>query len=148
MCSGNAARKTAANQAIALAVIAVFFFQFGRVYLVTKLDAFYACPHTQVWTSVASHEFETQETASAEANPASEEALESFLPPSGDDSDSIRSCKESLDGLGLTPIQPIVLPVAVSPQRLPANIMTLARRADFPLENDLTALFRPPRNLS
>jgi hypothetical protein len=140
--TGNRPGSPASVKAIALAIVALFCFQLSRVYFVDQVDAFYTCPYTQVWTSTASDDNET------EAPSNNTETFEGFLASNSDDGTTVRSCKNSADGLGLSPVQPLGTPVAVSPERLEASRVMLAGNVDSAPDTDLPPLFQPPRSLS
>ena len=123
-------------------MVALFCFQLSRVYFVDRVDAFYTCPYTQVWTSAASDDNE------ADAASISTETFEGFLVSESEDRTTVRSCKNSADGLGLSPVQPLGTPVAVSPKSPETNWAHLAGIADSAHDTELPPLFQPPRFLS
>jgi hypothetical protein len=132
----------AAAKAIALAIVALFCFQLSRVYFVDKVDAFYTCPYTQVWTSTTSDD---NEAAAASINT---ETFEGFLASESDDRTTVRSCKNSADGLSLSPVQPFGAPVAVPPQRPETHWTRPAGIVDSAPDTALPLLFQPPRFLN
>jgi hypothetical protein len=122
-------------------VVALFCFQLSRVYLVNKIDVFYNCPNTQVWTSSSSSD------NSAEAADSSADTLAAVISSEQDDRNYVRSCKDTLDGLGLSPVQPLGIPVAIFPQKPVANWVNPAATVDAAPERYLPPLFQPPRSL-
>src|SRR5690348_12322796 len=93
------------NKAIALVALSFFVFQLSRVYLIPTIQAFYICPYTQIWTSQTAPPDNTTQSSSA-----TEDLADDSLPPNPDDPTSIRGCKDSFDGIGLTPVQPLGAP--------------------------------------
>ena len=123
-------------------MVALFCFQLSRVYFVDRVDAFYTCPYTQVWTSAASDDTE------ADAASISTETFAGFLASDSDDRTTVRSCKNSADGLGLSPVQPLGTPVAAPLQSSETNCAHLAGIADSAPDTDSPPLVQPPRTLS
>jgi hypothetical protein len=122
--------------------VVLFCFQLSRVYFVDQVDAFYTCPYTQVWTSTVADDNE------ADVASINTETLEGFLAPESDERTTVRSCKNTADGLGLSPVQPLGAPVAVSPEKFEASRAAMARNVDSPPDTGLPPLFQPPKSLS
>ena len=136
------------TRAIALVLIGLFGFQISRVYLVTKVDAFFVCLNTDVWTSSSPENKKASSVGDRQTSEQSQLILESFVAPTDDGGNYIRGCKDTFDGMGLSPLQPLPLPVVAGFQNLPATWVHLTSRADHEPEIFLSPLFQPPRTLS
>ena len=128
--------RPGAKRAIALVVVVLFCFQLSRFYLIIQLDPVecFDPNHTHHTTSTGAHDHHHDG--------------EETLPHSHDDGFFFQHCKDTFDGAGLTPVQPLGVPVAVSdrqPETTWASSMPESRR---PHENFLPLPFQPPRNLS
>ncbi len=125
-----------ASRAIALAVSVLFCFQLSRFYLVIQLDRFVCFD--------LSHNHEPGVPAAPHDHPDGEEAV----PHSHDEGDHFQHCKDAFDGIGLTPVQPLGVPVAVSTQRPETAWVASLPVNPRPVETNLSPPFPPPRYLA
>ena len=124
------------NRLIALAVVTLFTLQLSRFYFTIQLDQFICYD--------ANH---THQTGSPNAHGHQHEGEEA-LPHSHDDGFFFQHCKDTFDGIGLTPVQPLGVPLAVSCQPPMAVGTIAAREKPQLLEHFLPPPFQPPRSLS
>ena len=123
------------HRAIALMVVSLFTFQLSRYYLIIELDKFICLDATHahgVGSGAAGHH---HDDAGAVAH-------------SHDDGYVIQHCKDTFDGITLTPVQPLGVPVTASyPLSLAIRAVPASQQSQA-VENDLAPPFQPPRNLS
>ena len=136
------------TRAVALVLIALFGYQISRIYLVTKVDAFFVCPNTEVWTSSSTEMNEASSSRSATAPQQRQLVLESIVAPTDDGSNSIRSCKGTFAGLGLSPLQPSCLPGHGALLSLAIHWVRVSGESERGPEIEFPPLCQPPRSLS
>lgn len=125
--------------AVACLLLGLLCFQLSRVYLVVPADAFVcAAPDRDHGGATLSHDDHDR----------GDEALEALLADEHDDRNYVTHCKDTLDGLGLTPAQPYNTPAAEAPQPLIETAVVLPGDTLSPLDTYLPPAFQPPRNLS
>ena len=124
------------TRVIAACVVALFCFQFARFYLVIPLDQFLCLEANHTHTGAASH--------SHDHHHDSEEAL----PHSHNDNDTgyyFQHCKDTFEGMALTPVQPLGMPAAVS-VRQPEIVVAIHQPEERQFfESFLAPPFQPPR---
>ena len=122
-----------ARRSLTLAMVVLFSFQLSRFYLIAHLDpSICSEPNHQHSSSLAETRAHSHEDAGA-------------LPHSHDDGFFFQHCKDSYDGIGLTPAQPLGLPVTVSPG-LPETVWAMILPDILPrAERFLPPPFQPPR---
>ena len=123
-----------ASRVIAVFILSFFGFQLIRGYLVVPLDA-YVCSspdHDHDGTSPNGHHHEDEEA----------------LSQSVDQGNSLQHCKDTLDGLGLIPMEAFGPPVTISRHHLAATWISVAGQNPSPIEIFLPSPFQPPKNLS
>lgn len=122
-----------ARRSLTLAMVVLFSFQLSRFYLIVYLDPSICWePNHQHSSSLAETRDHSHEDAGA-------------LPHSHDDGFFFQHCKDSYDGIGLTPAQPLGLPVTVS-QGLPETVWATILPDIIPrAERFLPPPFQPPR---
>ena len=129
-------RRCPGNKAITIAVVAFFCFHLIRFYLVAPLDVF-AC-----------FEPNFRQGISALENHGHHHDDVGFHSHSEDEGYTLQHCKDTYNGIGLTPVQPLGLPIAVSQEFLELALTAFLFEPSQPLENFLPPPFQPPRNLS
>ncbi|MBI4459098.1 MAG: hypothetical protein HY648_03435 [Acidobacteria bacterium] len=129
-------QRCPARKAITVTVAAFFFFQFIRFYLVAPLDVFECL------------EPNFRQGASASENHGHHHDAVELQSHSEDAGYTLQHCKDTYNGIALTPVQPLGLPVAVSQEFLRLALPTAVCEPSQPLENFLPPPFQPPRNLS
>ncbi|MBI3895074.1 MAG: hypothetical protein HY313_04005 [Acidobacteria bacterium] len=133
----RALQRDVARKATAIVMVAFFSFQFIRFYLVAPLDAF-EC-----------FEPNFRHGISASENHGHHHDELGIVPHSNDDeSYTLQHCKDTYNGIGLTPVQPLGLPIAVSPEFRGLALTLAVYEPSQPLENILLPPFQPPRHLS
>lgn len=130
-----------ATQCVAFVLLGLFCFQLSRVYLVVPADA-YMCSFPS-----PSHE---SETVSGDHHHHDEAASSApFLLANEDDGRSyFQHCKDTLDGLGLTPAQPFGLAAVMQPQPPQPTNYIASIHTPAVLDNFLPPPFQPPRLFS
>lgn len=129
--------KLLAWRRTALVALLFFVLQFTRFYLVVQLDET-ICAHRVAELN--------QAAASTTAHHHSHEA-EQLVPHEHDNGFYFQHCKETFEGISLTPVQPLGAPMAVSLQRLEWSWQPLVKE-NFPApERYLPSPFHPPRKL-
>ena len=141
-------RNPLLNRVIALALIGLFAFQISRVYFVTKVDAFFICLNTDVWTSTSPIHNEASTAQTSQSPRPGQLILESFPAPADDGGNYLRGCKDPFDDMGLSPLQPSVLPANGAVHTLAITWIRLPRQTGQPPEIFISPLFQPPRSLS
>ena len=129
-----------ARRSLTLAMVVLFSFQLSRFYLIAHLDPLICSePNHQHSSSLAA----THEHPTAVHKHSHEDA--GSLPHSHDEGFFFQHCKDSYDGIGLTPAQPLGLPVTASPG-LPETVWTMILPDILPrAERFLPPPFQPPR---
>jgi hypothetical protein len=123
------------KRSVAFIALVVFSVQLVRFYVVVPRDAF-TC------SELGHHH------AAGEFAEALEHAGGAFLPPGGANQNYFQHCKETLDGLCLTPAQPLGMPVFAT-HRIESPIwLALPNRIALPVDNALPPPFQPPRNFA
>lgn len=132
----KARRQSLARKAITV-ILAVFFcFQFLRFYLVAPLNAFECFePNFRHGISALEGHGHHHDEVGAPSH-------------SDDEGYAIQHCKDTYNGIGMTPVQPLGLPIAVSQAFSGLALTTAWSEPNQPLENFLPPPFQPPRNLS
>lgn len=133
----RALRRCLARKAITVTVAAFFFFQFIRFYLVAPLDVF-ACFEPNF----------RHQGISAVSDHVHDHADVGFHSHSKDEGYALQHCKDTYNGIGLTPVQPLGLPVAVPQEFLGLALTAALPEPSQPLENFLPPPFQPPRHLN
>ena len=130
-------RRCQTRKVTAVTVAAFFFFQLIRFYLVAPLDVF----------ECFEPNFRHQGVSALENHGHHHDEV-GIAPPSDDTGYTLQHCKDTYNGIGLTPVQPLGLPVAVSRESLgPAMTAALCELCQ-PLNHFLPPPFQPPRHLS
>ena len=121
-----------ARRSLTLAMVVLFSFQLSRFYLIAHLDPLICSEPNHQHSSLAETHGHSHEDAGV-------------LPHSHDDGFFFQHCKDSYDGIGLTPAQPLGLPVTASPG-LPETVWTMILPDILPrAERFLPPPFQPPR---
>jgi hypothetical protein len=129
-------RRFLPDRALSAAVVLLLTFQMSRFFLVISLENFVCYPlnHSEDISLAGHHHHDHDGEAEA-------------LPHGDDGGNYFQHCKDTFDGIGLTPVQPLGLSVPVSdqpPELIGAHLLPESRG---PLETDLPPPFQPPRNL-
>ena len=125
--------------AVACLILGLLCFQLSRVYLVVPADAFIcAAPEHDHGGATLKHDDHDH----------SDEAMEALFADQHDDRNYITHCKDTIDGLGLTPAHPYSMPSASAPQTLVETAVILPSEATLPAGNVVPPPFQPPRTLS
>ena len=130
-------RRCLTRKVITVTVAAFFFFHLSRFYLAAPLDVF----------ECFEPNFRHQGVSALENHGHHHDEV-GIASPSDDAGYAFQHCKDTYDGIGLTPVQPLGLPVAVSQESLELALTVALREPSQPLENFLPPPFQPPRNLS
>ena len=127
------------GRAVACLILGLLTFQLSRVYLVVPADA-YLCtaPEHDHGSAALAHEDHDH----------GDEALEALVGDADDGRNYITHCKDTIDGLGLTPAQPYQTPSASAPHLLVESVVILPGETTFPEDNVVPPPFQPPRTLS
>ena len=133
---GRKAQRCSPTRRLLTAFVLFFFgFQFSRFYLSVPLDPL-LCP-----TPLAS------DVAPLHGG-HSHAALQQNAPRGTEGGPAFQHCKDYVDGMGLTPVQPMPVPVGISfPWKPPGAIVLLPHILPAP-QNDLNPPFHPPRHLT
>lgn len=139
----QATQQKFSGRGTASLALCLFCFQFVRFYVVIPLDAYtcYSPDHIYGATASAAH---GHDHALAYDGDQHDEAM----PQSDDRHFYFQHCKDTLNGLGLTPVQPFGLPVLIWHQKLPASLVHVARTSRRVIEHSLSPPFQPPKNYS
>ena len=129
ICSPSGSKRT-----VAFFALVVFSVQLVRFYVVFPRDAFIC--------SEAGH----QHDHAGELANGLDHGGEEFLPRGDLDQTYFQHCKETLDGLCLTPAQPLGMPVFVAHRIEPLIWLSLPNQIALPIDNALPPPFQPPRN--
>ena len=128
-------------RATAFVALCLFCFQVVRFYVVIPLDA-YTCGSLDYTygdaRSTHHHDFETNQP---------DHDHDQALPQDDDDRQYFQHCKDTLNGLALSPVQPFGLPVLVTQQGPQCSWANLATNPHKAIENYLPPPFQPPRQL-
>ena len=132
----RAARRYVARKAITVTVVVFFCFQFVRFYLVAPLD-FLACfgPNFRPGVSAVSDHVHDHANVGVHSH-------------SKDEGYTLQHCKDTYEGIGLTPGQPLGLPVTVSWESLGPSLTASLCEPCQPLDHFLPPPFQPPRHQS
>ena len=129
ICSPSGFKRT-----FALFALVVFSVQLVRFYVVVPREAF-TC------SEPGHHHASAGELANG-----LDHAGEEVLPPGDGDQTYFQHCKDTLDGLCLTPTQPLGMPVFVAHRIEPLIWLSLPNQISLPIDNALPPPFQPPRN--
>ena len=125
--------------AVACLILGLLCFQLSRVYLVVPADAFIcAAPEHDHGGATLSHDDHDH----------GDEAVEALYANQHDGRNYITHCKDTIDGLGLTPAQPYNTPAAEAPQPLTETAVVTPGDTLSPLDTYLPPTFQPPRDRS
>ena len=119
-----------ARRSVALAVIVFFCFQSSRFYLSAQMTPV-PCPHHHP-APVMGAGIHSHHMAAAPS-------------PTQEGSFYFQCCKETYNGIGLTPAQPLGLPVHLARIQPEATRAVLLPERSFLVENFLPPPFQPPR---
>ena len=122
------ARNALQGHGLCLCLVVMFCFQFGRFYLTVELGQFQCLDTADIHVATSAHHTHAGNVTAA--------------PPDGY---SIEHCKDTLDGIPLTPVQPFGTVAAVTfeqPQLAGAGFQPFDPIAP---EHALPTLFQPPR---
>lgn len=123
-----------AKRTVAACVLVFFCLQFSRFYLIIQLDGFIC---------LEPNHLRTTDSLSAHDHPHDGEEA---LAHSPDDGYSFQHCKDTFDGIALTPVQPLGLSVA-APVPQPETAWASRMPENQPaIDNVLSPPFQPPRS--
>ena len=129
-------RRLQQKRMLALTVMALFSLQLSRFFFIIQLDP--------VLCYDANHSHEADSPDGHEHHHEGEQALDHTQ----DDGFFFQHCKDTFDGIGLTPVQPLGVPVAVAYLPPTAVATDGASENPQPLDQFLPPPFQPPRSLS
>lgn len=132
----RAARRHVARKAVTVTVAVFFCFQSVRFYLVAPLDV------------LACFEPNFRQGVSAVSDHVHDHADVGVRSHSEDEGYALQHCKDIYKGIGLTPGQPLGLPVAVSQEFLGLALTASWCESCQPMDHFLAPPFQPPRHLS
>ncbi|MBI4458823.1 MAG: hypothetical protein HY648_02040 [Acidobacteria bacterium] len=128
-------RRFPAKRAIAFTVAVLFCFHLVRFYQMIPLELFECFDH------------DLEKSAAVAGSQSHSHSHKTLSSPTGDAGYTLEHCKDTYNGIGLIPAQPMGLPVAVSQE-----FQELASLASFgepcqPQDLFLSPPFEPPRQL-
>ena len=128
----NESVSPSAKQVIVWATVVFFCLPMFRFYSVTELDPAFCRDHD--------HSHETALHSGEEHSHPGE-----VTSPDDDSGFYFRHCKDTYDGMGLTPVQTLGAPAAVSWQPPETFLATLSSEVLRPPQADIPPPFHPPR---
>ncbi len=148
----------AAHRAVALVVVILFSFQLSRFYLTAELNPLECLEHDHSHDTTSAHSHDatsahlqahSHEAASEHSHPHQQQRHHESesMPESEDNGHYFQHCKDTFAAMGLTPVQPLGMAVAVV--RQPQTQVSVAALTEDirPTENFLLPPFHPPRHL-
>lgn len=134
---GSPSQSRHPGRLTAVVVAVAFAFQLTRFFLVVPLDSFvcYEPKHSQESSLPGHHHHDNDEEHAG-------------APHQHDNGTYFQHCKDTFAGIGLTPVQPLAMPLAVSPAPAELSLPQLLPPSARAAERSLPPPFQPPRNLA